>query len=223
MKTKPLIPLLDYLRIHAVIRSVLDSVDAHTAHACMFFSIAGAAILREFYKKDAVQLAGAALFLVNEQQRNVISFATLTEGQVQSSDTSFHAWIQCDENVIDFMAPMFPEACTSAGHPFIAPRRMFQKKWADMAPSHEHLDQEGDFPPSAKSRTDRQPPAIVSEEACRGRSRQRLPALVPETTEIDSSRVADAKRLGGSDSDQIEQQRGFRRLVNSLRGSHQSL
>lgn len=43
------------------------------------------------------------------------------------------------------MAPMFPEACTSAGHPFIAPRRMFQKKWADMAPSHEHLDQEGDF------------------------------------------------------------------------------
>jgi hypothetical protein len=92
-----------------------------------------------------VQLAGAALFLVNEQQRNVISFATLTEGQVQSSDTSFHAWIQCDEYVIDFMAPMFPEACTSAGHPFIAPRRMFQKKWADMAPSHEHLDQEGDF------------------------------------------------------------------------------
>ena len=145
MKTKPLIPLLDYLRIHAVIRSVLDSVDAHTAHACMFFSIAGAAILREFYKKDAVQLAGAAFFLVNKQQRNVISFATLTEGQVQSSDTSFHAWIQCDEYVIDFMAPMFPEACTSAGHPFIAPRRMFQKKWADMASSHEHLDQEGDF------------------------------------------------------------------------------
>lgn len=108
----------------------------------MFFSTAGAAILREFYKKDAVQLAGAAFFLaVNKQQRNVISFATLTEGQVQSSDTSFHAWIQCDEYVIDFMAPMFPEARTSAGHPFIAPRRMFQKKWADMAPSHEHLDQ----------------------------------------------------------------------------------
>src|SRR2546427_8797947 len=41
--------------------------------------------------------------------------STLTEGQVQSSDTSFHAWIQCDEYVIDFMAPMFPEACTSAG------------------------------------------------------------------------------------------------------------
>lgn len=41
MKTKPLIPLRDYRRIHGVIRSVLDSVDAHTAHACVFFSVAG--------------------------------------------------------------------------------------------------------------------------------------------------------------------------------------
>lgn len=145
MKSKPPIPLLDYLRIHGVIRSVLDSVDAHTAHACMFFSIAGAAILREFYKKETMQVAGAAFYLVNEQQRNVISFATLEEGQVQSSDTAFHAWIQCDGYVIDFMAPLFPEVCTAAGHPFIAPRRMFQKKWTDMAPSHEHLDREGDF------------------------------------------------------------------------------
>lgn len=145
MKTKPLIPLLDYLRIHGVIRSVLDSVDAHTAHACMFFSVAGAAILREFYKKEAMQVAGAAFYLVNEQQRNVISFATVEEGQVQSSDTAFHAWVQCDGYVIDFMAPIFPETCAAGGHPFIAPRRMFQKKWVDMAPSHEHLGREGDF------------------------------------------------------------------------------
>lgn len=62
MKTKPFIPLLDYLRIHGVIRSVLDSVDAHTAHACMFFSVAGAAILQEFYKKEAMQVAGAAFY-----------------------------------------------------------------------------------------------------------------------------------------------------------------
>jgi hypothetical protein len=145
MKTKPLIPLLDYLRIHGVIRAVLDSVDAHTAYACMFFSVAGAAILREFYKKEAMPVAGAAFYLVNEQQRNVISLATVEEGQVQSSDTAFHAWVQCDGYVIDFMAPIFPETCAAVGHPFITPRRMFQKKWVDMAPSHEHLDREGDF------------------------------------------------------------------------------
>ncbi|WP_313312553.1 DUF2026 family protein [Pulveribacter sp.] len=93
MKAKPLIPLLDYLRIHSVIRSVLDSVDARTAHACMFFSVAGSAILREFYKKDARPVAGAAFLLVDEQRRNAMSFATLTDGQVQSTDTSFHALV----------------------------------------------------------------------------------------------------------------------------------
>lgn len=145
MKTKPLIPLLVYLRIHGVIRSVLDSVDAHTAHACMFFGVAGAAILQEFYKKEAMQVGGAAFYLVNEQQQNVTSFAMVEEGQVQSSDTAFHAWVQCDGYVIDFMAPIFPETCAAAGHPFIAPRRMFQKKWGEVPPSHEHLDREGDF------------------------------------------------------------------------------
>ncbi|GKS73255.1 DUF2026 family protein [Acidovorax sp. SUPP950] len=145
MKSKPLIPLLDYLRIHSVIRSVLDSVDAHTPHACIFFSVAGAAILQEFYKKDARPVAGAAFLLLDEQQRNAMSFATLAHGQVQSTDTSFHALVLCDGYAIDFMAPLFPETCKAAGHPFIAQRRMFQKRWADMAPSHEHLDRAGDF------------------------------------------------------------------------------
>jgi hypothetical protein len=145
MKVKPLIPLLDYLRIHNVIRSVLDSVDAHTAHACMFFSVAGAAILQEFYKKDATPVAGAAFLLLEEQQRNAMAFATLTQGKVQSTDSSFHALVLCDGYAVDFMAPTFPETCKAAGYPFIAQRRMFQKRWADMAPSHEHLDRAGDF------------------------------------------------------------------------------
>ena len=145
MKTKPLIPLLDYLRIHSVIRSVLDSVDAHTAHACMFFSVAGAAILQEFYKKDAMPVAGAAFLLLDEQQRYTMSFATMAHGQVQSTDSSFHAMVLCDGYAIDFMAPTFPETCKAAGHPFIAQRRMFQKRWTDMASSHEHLNRAGDF------------------------------------------------------------------------------
>lgn len=145
MKVKPLIPLLDYLRIHNLIRSVLDSVDAHTAHACLFFSVAGAAILKEFYKKDAMPVAGAAFLLLDEHQRNTICFATLPQGQVQSTDSSFHAMVLCDGYAVDFMAPVFPETCKAAGYPFIAQRRMFQKRWADMAPSHEHLEREGDF------------------------------------------------------------------------------
>lgn len=145
MKAKPLIPLLDYLRIHSVIRSVLDSVDAHTAHACMFFSVAGAAILQEFYKKDAAPVAGAAFLLLDEHQRNTMCFATLAQGQVRSTDSSFHAMVLCDGYAIDFMAPIFPETSNASAHPLIAQRRMFQKRWADMAPSHEHLECAGDF------------------------------------------------------------------------------
>ncbi|WP_085065994.1 DUF2026 family protein [Pseudomonas piscis] len=53
-----LIPLQDYLRVHRVIRSTLDMAGAETAHACWFFSVAGAAILRKYYKKDAHPVAG---------------------------------------------------------------------------------------------------------------------------------------------------------------------
>lgn len=73
MKPNPPIPLLDYLRIHAVIRSVLDGVEAHTAHSCIFFSIAGAAILDEFYKKEATPVAGAAFYLIDDEGRNAMN------------------------------------------------------------------------------------------------------------------------------------------------------
>ncbi|MDF5946204.1 DUF2026 family protein [Pseudomonas aeruginosa] len=66
-KKHQLIPLLDYLRIHRVIRSVLDSAGATTDRACWFFSVAGAAILRHHYGKDAQPLAGAVCLMVNEK------------------------------------------------------------------------------------------------------------------------------------------------------------
>lgn len=147
MKPKLLIPLLDYLRIHAVIRSVLNGVEASPAHSCIFFSFAGAALLREFYRKEAIEVAGAAFYLVDGEgsEKNALSFAMLENEQVQSSSTAFHAWVQCDGYIVDFMAPIFPETCAAFGHPFIPPRRMFQRKLTNMALSHEHLDQEGDF------------------------------------------------------------------------------
>jgi hypothetical protein len=102
----------------------------------MFFSVAGAAILQKFYGKEARQVAGAAFYLIDGEGRNALSFATLENEQVQSTKMAFHAWVQCDGYIIDFMAPIFPETCASSGHPFTAPRRMFQRKWIDMVPSH---------------------------------------------------------------------------------------
>lgn len=139
------VPLADYLRMHNVMRSVLDSVDAHTAHACLFFSVAGAALLRQFYRKEAHPVIGAMVLLVDDQQRNALTFASLEDGRLTSTRAAFHAWVDCAGYVIDFMAPIFPANCAAAGHPFMAPARTFQKPLAAMAPSHEHLDRAGDF------------------------------------------------------------------------------
>lgn len=144
-KPSPLIPLTDYLRMHNVMRSVLDSLDARTAHACLFFSVAGATLLREFYNKDARPVIGAMVLLVNDAQRNALTFATLEDGKLNSTKAAFHAWIECAGYVIDFMAPLFPENSAAAGHPSIAPSRMLQKRLEAMSISHEHLDQPGDF------------------------------------------------------------------------------
>ncbi|WP_447532190.1 DUF2026 family protein, partial [Pseudomonas aeruginosa] len=48
-KKHQLIPLLDYLRNHRVIRTDLDSARATTDRACWFISVAGDAILRHNY------------------------------------------------------------------------------------------------------------------------------------------------------------------------------
>lgn len=131
--------------MHNVMRSVLDSLDARTAHACLFFSVAGATLLREFYNMDARVVVGAMVLLLDDDQRNVLTFATLEEGRLRSTKEAFHAWVTCSGYAVDFMAPLFPESCAAAGHPFLAPSHMFQKRLESMAASHEHLDAPGDF------------------------------------------------------------------------------
>lgn len=144
-KSHELIPLLDYLRIHRVIRSVLDSAEADTAHACWFFSMAGAAILRHHYRKEAHPLAGAMCLMVDERESNVLCFANVENDEVQSSENGFHAVVACGEHVLDFMSPIFPETSQSAKHDFIPPARSFQRRIDSMTSSPAGLSKDGDF------------------------------------------------------------------------------
>ncbi|SKB82287.1 Protein of uncharacterised function (DUF2026) [Pseudomonas putida] len=144
-KSQDLIPLLDYLRIHRVIRSVLDSAGAHTAHACWFFSMAGAAILRHHYHKEAHPLAGAMCLMADEKKSNVLCFASIENDEVQSSETGFHAMVVCDDHVVDFMSPLFPETSKSAKHDFITPAKSFQRRIDTMTTSPADLKKDGDF------------------------------------------------------------------------------
>lgn len=144
-KSQELIPLLDYLRIHRVIKSVLDSAEANTAHACWLFSMAGAAILRHQYRKEAHPLAGAMCLMVDERESNVLCFATVENDELQSSENGFHAVVACGDHIIDFMSPIFPETSKSAKHDFVAPAKSFQRRIDSMTSSPSGLSKDGDF------------------------------------------------------------------------------
>jgi len=140
-----LIPLLDYLRIHRVIRSVLDSAGAATERACWFFSVAGAAILRHHYRKEAKPLAGAVCLMVNEEGANVLCFAKIDGGEIHSSGEAFHAMVACGDHLIDFMSPIFNEHAISSQLEVIPPSKSFQRLITSMTGSHNALRLDGDF------------------------------------------------------------------------------
>jgi len=146
MSHRPLlITLPEYTRAFRVIRTVLDGVDASTTKACLFFSLAGAEILRKHYKKNAFPVAGSAFFRVHDESDTVLSFSHMESNSISSSTTAFHSWIMCDGMIIDFMAPLFKEASFEAGIQYEIPRKMFQKNEELMSNSYNTLCQEGDF------------------------------------------------------------------------------
>lgn len=144
-KSPELLPLLDYLRIHRVIRSVLDSCGANTAHAFWYFSLAGAAILRQHYRKDAHPLAGAMYLMTDTDDSRVMCFAMVEDGERRSSADAFHALTVCGDYLIDFMSPIFPETAQSLRHAFTPAAKSFQKPISSVSASPMDLHQAGDF------------------------------------------------------------------------------
>lgn len=138
------IPLFDYQRIFRVIKTVLDSSESDTAHACIFFSIVGALILQRFYGKNCVPVAGAAFYAMDGDEK-VLMFASVSDDGTVTSDNRFHCWIRCEDYAIDFMAPIFRECLNTAGFPGKYSRKMFQKSLASMANGYTELVKPGDF------------------------------------------------------------------------------
>lgn len=137
--------MADYQRIHQVIRTVLDGADAHTERACIFFCIVGAFLLKEIYKKNAVPIAGAAFYFLDDKSGLTAAFASMNNNEIASSNKAFHCWIQCEGYIVDFMAPIFRESLKTSGHDNAVARKMFQKKLVNMAPSPNEMSMAGDF------------------------------------------------------------------------------
>jgi hypothetical protein len=140
------IPLRDYQRIFRVLKSVLDSTDAKTEQTSVFFSMAGAFLVQQVYKKRCQPVAGAAYYRLDDESGTVLSFADQDEKHDEhSSGKGFHCWVLCEGYIIDFMAPLFRESLHARGFPGNCSRKMFQKPLSAMMDSPLLMRKPGDF------------------------------------------------------------------------------
>lgn len=142
---RPLLPLPDYQRIYQVIYSVLAATQAATTHrACILFTIAGTLILRKHYQLPATISAGFMGMMVDEKCSTVAMYGRMGNGP-ESDNQAFHAWIECDDWLIDFMAPIMGVAFKENGRTLNIPRRMLQKPLSARKTSPDELQKVGDF------------------------------------------------------------------------------
>jgi hypothetical protein len=145
MKTRPPLPLPDYQRIYQVIYSVLEASEvARTHRACILFTIAGTLILREHYKLPATISAGFMGMMVDRKSSTVAMYGRMGD-RPESDRQAFHAWVECQGWLIDFMAPIMGMALKEDGHPVNVPRQMLQKPLAEQKASVHDLQRVGDF------------------------------------------------------------------------------
>lgn len=144
--TRPPLPLADYQRIFRVLKTVFDSAAADTARADVFFSIAGAHIVEEVYKKRCQPIAGGAFYRLDDSAASVLTLADKDAGNDSlSSGSGFHCWLLCEGYIIDFFAPLFRESLQAGGVANACTRRMFQKPLPAMADSRLLMQAPGDF------------------------------------------------------------------------------
>jgi hypothetical protein len=146
MNKRPLLALPDYQRIYQVIYSVLETSEIAVTHrACIFFAAVGARILREHYDLSATISAGCMALMVDEQRANVVVYGRDENGIFVNDEKAFHAWVECDGWLIDFMAPIMGIALRQDGVDWPVPRRMLQKRMDGRKSGLEEIQHVGEF------------------------------------------------------------------------------
>lgn len=146
MTRRLLLPLPDYQRIYQVIYSVLVASEVATTHrACIFFASVGTIILREHYGLPATISAGCMALMLDEHKANVVVYGRVEDGVFSDDKHAFHAWVECDGWLIDFMAPIMGAALQEDGHNWHVPRQMLQKRLSDRKAGIEDIQHVGEF------------------------------------------------------------------------------
>ena len=146
MTRAPLLPLPDYQRIYQVIYSVLQASEIALTHrACFFFASVGTLLLREHYHLPATFSVGCMALMVNEADSKVVVYGRQENDTFVVDEQGFHAWVECNGWLVDFMAPIMGMALMEDGHAMKVPRRMLQKPLAAGKGALAEIEHEGDF------------------------------------------------------------------------------
>ena len=140
----------NYARIFLVLHSVLKSIDKSVKPSCLFYNTVGAFLLEHFFKIKAVPMMGGAFMMLDEYEPAgplLLVFADVDgqESNVSGEKGNFHCWVETENHVLDFTAPVYQEYLESSGRENIVPRKMFQKKKSLMANSHHDVCSNGDY------------------------------------------------------------------------------
>lgn len=138
-----LLPLSEYNRIYQVAHGTIGDIGS-AERACMFFNTFGAYVLSKHYRIPARVVAGAFGLCVGGNP-DVLFFGNQTDGQLVSSPDGFHMWVLTETHVVDFMAPIFPEAFAHHLGGLKVPRKMLQRHISTEAARVDDLQTVGDF------------------------------------------------------------------------------
>lgn len=140
------IKLLEYERMFRVIHSVSEELDDRAGVNCMLYNTIGAFLIESTLKIKAKPVMGAAFVLVNNASDTILSFSKVSEGgEVTSDEDNFHCWVETQDHIIDFTAPVYQKYFDKMGSPIAVPNKMFQKRKSDMLSSYKTFSEDGDY------------------------------------------------------------------------------
>ncbi len=140
---KFLLTLSEYNRIHQVARGVIEGLGT-AEQSCIFFAVFGAYILETRYKIPATAVGGNLALCISGEPK-VAFFGRDEGGRIVADSDGFHMWVQTETHIIDFMAPIFPEAFAGMLGDTVIPRKMLQRSIASEANDLDSLKATGDF------------------------------------------------------------------------------
>lgn len=140
------ITIPEYNRIFQVVHSVCSTLNDSSKASCLFYNTVGTYLLEQSLGVRARTKMGAAFFRVDDATETVLFFAERGEdGVCTSTRNGFHCWVETEDHIIDFTAPVYRRYLADIGSDIQLPRKMFQKSKGSMASSYNSLATEGDY------------------------------------------------------------------------------